>query len=168
MAKNNSSGTDSSFVVAPLIVWVGVYSALWALLSNNQGWLIGVIFISAATAVCYHLKLPDPSLKLRHLPSFTVFFLGKLLRGGIDVALRTMSMTPLTRAGWVKYPLQSHDDRVRLMLAALIGLLPGTLTARMEHEQLLIHTLDSEMNWLEDTAQLERHLQKLLSREQHR
>jgi multicomponent Na+:H+ antiporter subunit E len=165
VAKDNSSVTSSMPVAAPLIIWAIVYTALWALLSRNQGWLIGLIFITAATAVSYLTKVPDPRIRLHYLPAFSVFFLSKLLSGGIDVALRTFSAAPLTSAGWVRYPLRTRDERVRLLLSALMGLLPGTLAARMDFDELLIHALDTEMDWLADIARLEWHLQRLAGRE---
>ncbi len=162
MAANDQTTSARAQQLIRALPWLVVYCLVWALLSRNQGWGVGLLFISLATWLSYRLAIPVLRINPRQLPGFCVYFLRKLLAGGIDVALRTIRTQPAIRADWVNYPLKSESARVHLVLSALIGLLPGTFAARIEDRQLLIHTLDTDTDWENGVAELESRLHSLL------
>ena len=162
MAANDQKTSARAQQLLRVLPWLVVYTLLWALLSRNQGWGVGLLFIALATWLSYRLAIPVLRINPFQLPGFCVYFLRKLLAGGMDVALRTIRKQPAIRAGWVHYPLQSDSARVRLVLSALIGLLPGTFAARIENRQLLIHALDTDTDWDNGVAELESRLHGLL------
>lgn len=143
------------------IFWLLFNSVLWALLSGNAGWYLGVPVVILASTVAVHLQLQPWALRLQHLPGFTLFFLLASLLGAIDVARRTLRLTPRIDPGWARYRLQCQDPRHRLLLSAIIGLLPGTLCSRIDGEQLHVHLLDQNAVWEPTVKRLERHLQRL-------
>ena len=51
---------------------------------------------------------------------------------------------------------------MRLLLSALVGLLPGTLASRIDGGQLRVHVLDEQLPWQATIAELERRLERLL------
>jgi len=142
--------------------WGVFYMLLWALLSQNQGWGFGLLFIALALLCTRMCQLEAPAVKLRHLPAFLAFFLRNLVIGGVDVALRTLPRRPAIAPLWVEYPLQFLDLRVQLGLSAIVGLLPGTLAARIEDNIMHVHVLDTSQPWQRDIAALEQHLARLL------
>jgi multicomponent Na+:H+ antiporter subunit E len=149
------------------MVTAGLFAILWAIVSRNQGWWMGAAIILAALALSQRIGLPAFRLRLRFLPGFIGYFLSRQFSGGLDVALRTVSAMPTQHAGWVRYQLGTAAMRPRVLLSAMIGLLPGTLGARITGDELLIHTLDKTLDWQQETAQLEQRLLKLLGEDDH-
>ena len=144
------------------IVVLGIaYALLWLVLSNNQGWAFGAVFIVLAVTCALSARLTLPPMRWRFLPGFLVFFLSRMLTGGTDVARRTVGMTPDVAPGWVHYPLTEASAFAHLLLSAMTGLLPGTLAARIEGDSMLVHTLDTRRDWHSDIASLESHLARL-------
>lgn len=142
-------------------------ACFWALLSQNQGWGFGIVFILLATW-CAHktdLHFPSflhfPSLRWRHLPGFMLFFLQRLVVGGVDVALRTLSKTPAISPAWAEYEFRSQSAEVCLSLSAIVGLLPGTLAAKADKQLMRVHVLDAGRDWRTDIEQLESRLMAL-------
>lgn len=145
-----------------LFYWLVFYTLLWALLTTGSGWLFGAACIAAATALTLWLDMRPWRLRVLHLPAFIGFFLRVLILGGWDVARRALHPdTPLSPA-WVDYTLHTEDARVRLLLSAIVGLLPGTFSTGVEEDKLILHVLDDRRDWVTTTAHLERHLDRLL------
>ncbi len=156
-----SSQRRPRHAVGHVIFWFALYAALWALLSGNAGWYLGLPFVALATFVAVHLQLLPWTMRLQHLPLFTVFFLLTSLLGALDVARRTLRIRAQIDPGWARYDLQCQDPRHRLLLSAIIGLLPGTLCSRIDGDQLHVHLLDQNAEWQGTARKLEKHLQKL-------
>jgi len=51
---------------------------------------------------------------------------------------------------------------VRLLLSAMVGLLPGTLASRVDADEMRVHVLDERLPWQATVAELERRLERLL------
>lgn len=139
-----------------------VYLLMWALLSENQGWGFGVLFVALALLCARLTGLRLPVLAWRHVPAFLWFFLRRLVAGGVDVALRTIPRTPAISPAWMDCPLQDGSEHVRDWLAAIVGLLPGTLAARTDGASMRVHVLDTRREWQADIGKLERHLVLIL------
>jgi multicomponent Na+:H+ antiporter subunit E len=140
-----------------------VFACFWGLLSQNQGWAFGILFILLATWCTYKTDLHFPSLRWRHLPGFMLFFLQRLVAGGIGVAIRTLSKTPAISPTWAVYEFRSASAEVCLTLSAIVGLLPGTLAAKAGKNVMRVHVLDAGHDWRTDIEQLETRLIKLLT-----
>lgn len=147
----------------PVIKWALLYTSLWALLTGNQGWGFGALFIALALFCTINSGLRGPSVSLRHLPAFLIYFLNRLFVGGIDVAGRTLSPAQAIKPAWVSYTLQTADTQTQLALSAIVGLLPGTLAASIENNHMKVHLLDSDQPWQRDIAMLEQHLMRILN-----
>lgn len=145
-----------------LFKWALFYVALWALLSANEGWGFGALFISIALYCTFKSGMRGATISLKHLPAFLLYFLQRLIVGGVDVAIRTLSPIPAIHPTWVSYSLQSSNNSTQLALSAIVGLLPGTLAANIENNTMLLHLLDSSQNWQRDVAKLEQHLMRLI------
>lgn len=145
-----------------VLKWALFYAALWALLSGNEGWGFGALFISIALYCKFKSGMRGATISLKHLPAFLLYFLQRLVVGGVDVAIRTLSPTPAINPAWVSYSMQSSSSSTQLALSAIVGLLPGTLAANIENNTMLLHLLDSRQDWQRDVAKLEQHLLRLV------
>jgi multicomponent Na+:H+ antiporter subunit E len=88
---------------------------------------------------------------------FVPFFLWESLRGGIDVALRTLAPRMPVHPGFVTYPiglLRRRDARV--FFANCLCLLPGTLAADLSGDRLEVHLLDMGTDPATELRRLER------------
>jgi len=141
--------------------WLLAYAALWALFSEGRGWLVGIPAVLLATWLSLRLGLQPWRLRWRALPGFLGFFLWHMTIGGIDVARRALGSPRRVAPAWAGYRLASRVPRVRLLLSALVGLLPGTLASRIEGDVLRVHVLDATQAWEPTVAELERRLQRL-------
>lgn len=142
--------------------WVALYALLWTLLAEGRGWGLGVPSILLAAWLSLWLGLRPWHPSLLALPGFVGFFLGRMIAGGWDVAVRALHPRRPLHPAWLCYTLQSRSPRVRLLLSALVGLLPGTLASRIEGERMHVHVLDERQAWQPTVAELERRLQRLL------
>ena len=138
--------------------WLGV----WALLSNAEGWTFGIPLAAIATFAGYRLELRCGSLRWQAIPAFLGFFLRELFSGGWDVARRALHPSLPVSPAWKTFALTSRDPRVCLLLSAMVGLLPGTLSSHYEDQTLHVHTLDQHQDWEKTVAQLELRLSQLL------
>ena len=145
-----------------VLIWALVYAALWTLLAGGQGWLLGVPTIALAVALSLRLGLRPLVMRLSALPTFLGFFLKHMLLGGWDVARRALQPDCPLQPAWHQFPLSSESPRMRLLLSALVGLLPGTLASRIEGDQMRVHVLDERLPWQTTIAELEKRLERLL------
>lgn len=144
-----------------MLAWLVITAALWVLLSGNSGWYLGVPVVLLSTGVAVTLNTRPWTLRLQHLPPFAVFFLYNSLRGGWDVARRTLRRSTAVAPTWVRHELQSRDRGVHLALSAIVGLLPGTLASHFDDTHLHIHLLDGNIDWQGTVQTLERLLMRV-------
>lgn len=152
----------SAFSIKIFLGWLIFYSLLWILLTDSAGFAFGSIVILAATCISLYLAVPTPRLKIRYMPSFVVFFVTEMAIGGWDVARRALSPSLPITPNWVIYSLHDCPENIKLILSALIGLMPGTLASHYQSQQLHIHVLDSTQNWHTVVADLEKQLTRLM------
>ncbi|WP_028238262.1 Na+/H+ antiporter subunit E [Stutzerimonas azotifigens] len=145
------------------LYWLLLYGALWAVIAEGGGWLLGVPFVVAAVVLSLRLSLRPWRLRLRALPGFVGYFLRLMLGGAWDVARRALHRRCPVAPAWVEYPLSADSAHVHLLLSALVGLLPGTLASGIEDGRMQLHVLDRQQPWQADVAELERRLANLLS-----
>lgn len=150
------------------LFWSLIYTALWALFAAGQGWTLGAPTIALAVALSLRLGLRPLAMHPIALPAFLGFFLKHMLLGGWDVARRALQPRCPLQPAWHPYPLVSQSPRVRLLLSAMVGLLPGTLASRIDGQQMRVHVLDERLPWQATIAELEGHLERLLGEREPR
>lgn len=152
----------SAFSIKKVLGWLIVYSLLWIVLTGSSGIAFGTFVIIAATFISHYLAVPTPTLKMRYMPSFVIFFLKEMTMGGWDVARRALSPSLPITPNWVVYSLHDCPEKIKLILSALIGLMPGTLASHYKNQQLHIHVLDSTQDWHTVVSNLEKQLTQLM------
>ncbi len=80
------------------------------------------------------------------LLAFVVHFLRGSLLGGVDVALRALRPGIHIDPCFIEYPLQIPPGQPRTLLVTAISLMPGTLTAEVRKDSLLVHLLSPHMS----------------------
>jgi multicomponent Na+:H+ antiporter subunit E len=121
------------------------FSGVWWLLvgADAAAWGFALAAIPAATAASLGLR-PARAVRLRWagLPPFAGRFLLESLLSGFDVARRALDPRLPLEPDFLEVPLGLAEETPRVLLAATVTLLPGTLTAEIEADRLLIHTID--------------------------
>ena len=131
-----------------------VLASLWWLLTDGSpgSWLIGLPAVATALWLFGPAKLRlSPVGLLRFLP----FFIGNSIRGGLDVALRTLAPEPRVNPELAYYRVSLQSPQARLLFANCVNLLPGTLAADLERDRLRLHLLDRAMNPRQELRPLE-------------
>lgn len=139
---------------------------LWAGLTGGgaEAWVFGVPAVLAGVAVAWalapaaHWRL-SPAAALR----FGAWFAIQAIRGAVDVALRACDPRLPVAPGRLDYPLGLPDGAPRLVMANAITLLPGTLTAELHDDHMIVHVLDQRADVTADLRALELRVRALFA-----
>ncbi|MBK8010294.1 MAG: Na+/H+ antiporter subunit E [Deltaproteobacteria bacterium] len=106
--------------------------------------IVGAPAIAIGTWLAVRLPRGAPwRLRLRALPGFGIFFVVHSFKGGVEVAIQSLFGSRRIQPGIVRFQTRVEHEPTRLFLAAIIGLLPGTLVAGVESSMLLVHALNT-------------------------
>lgn len=147
-----------SFTVRQIVVRVIFFAGIWSVLTKGdmQSWpfalpsILLAVWISLLLAVQQEYSLL-PSKLVRNLP----YFLYKSLVSGVDVMVRILHPRLPIDPGLIEYSLTIPHEAGRVFLANSISLLPGTISARLSDNHLIIHTLDKGVPVLATIKELE-------------
>lgn len=150
-------------IYPPALAWrLGLFSALWLILCGGElrSWPFGLPTVILAT--WFSLQLADggqpwalrPLILMRFLP----FFFYKSILGGVDVMARVLNPRLPLNPGLIEFPLTIPRGGGRVFLANCITLLPGTLSARLADDRIIVHTLDKGLPVVATIQDLERRI----------
>lgn len=123
---------------------IALFAVLWWVLTGGTAasWLIGVPIVCVAAWLSRELWV-DPPLSLVGVVRFIPYFVCQSLAGATDVALRALHPAMPLHPGLVRHRLRLPEGASRVALANIVSMLPGTLSANLDGDQLLIHALDT-------------------------
>jgi multicomponent Na+:H+ antiporter subunit E len=131
-----------SMVAPRLISFAMLFLLLWGALAGGRGWGVGIpAAVLAAVVAC--LITPVSRCSLVGLARFIPFFIYNSLRGGIDVAYRVLHPKLPIEPALVRYELGLNHVAARVLMANTVTLLPGTLSAGLDDDVLVIHVLNA-------------------------
>lgn len=136
---------------ALLVVW-------WALtLGEFAGLGFGAIVVALVAGVSLRL-FPPSGYQLRPLGLvlFFVYFLSRSVVAGLDVARRLLSPALPVQPGEITLTLRLPEGSPRWLLANTLSLMPGTLSALLDGDQLTLHCLDTRDPVERDVRETER------------
>jgi len=141
-----------------------VFGALWVILAEGDSrapWL-GVLaaFIAAATSL-YALPPRERAVSLLALPAFLSFFVRQSVRGGFQVATLALWPGHGLRPALMHLPIQLPAGKPRVFMAAVMGLMPGTICVRLDDERLFVHVLDERLPVEQEVRELELRIARL-------
>lgn len=144
-----------TLVPATLLWWV---LAGHASLLSPLAWLA----ILGAGASTLFLPLSRPiRLRLPAFPGFAFYFLRASVAGGVDVARRALSPAMPLKPGFVSYTTALPHGAALTFFMAIISLLPGTLSVRLQGRRLTVHVLDSRLPIEASLSDLEGHVSRV-------
>ncbi|ADU66598.1 Na+/H+ antiporter subunit E [Desulfurispirillum indicum] len=135
---------------------------LWAIVSGNQGWGIGLIAIAGAMVSVTLFPVPLLNFHPRKALGFFFYFVTNSLQSGISVARIAFHPALPLYPFWMRYRFHLPPGPARTLFVAIISLLPGTLSADMEEDFVRIHTVGAD-----STATRERLAKQLFDLEEH-
>ena len=133
-------------------------SALWLLLTRGDAgsWVIGVPSIGAALAARRWLRPFAPwNLSAAGLARFLLAFFRHSIVSGIDVVGRALHPRVRVKPGLIDYRLHLKSPAERILMAATVSLLPGTLSASMVEDRLTVHVLDRDVPVIPELRRIE-------------
>lgn len=133
-----------------------LFAVLWWILAEGavDSLAIGLPFVLAGAWLSLVLW-GGRSFSLRGLARFLPWFAYQSLAGATDVAMRALRPTMPLHPGLVRCRLRLPAGASRIALADVVSMLPGTLSADLEGEQLVIHALDTRRDMQDMVTDLE-------------
>jgi len=132
--------------IGPALRRAGFFSAVWWVLvgGSAKGWMFGAVAIPAAVAASLLLG-PTTPMRLRPtaLLGFLVRFLFESLLSAADVARRALDPRLPLAPGFLDYPLRIEGEGPRVLLAATVTMLPGTISTEILEDRLVVHAIDA-------------------------
>jgi multicomponent Na+:H+ antiporter subunit E len=127
--------------------WVrrlALFAVIWWILTGGpaDSWLIGAPIVVVAAWLSLRLWA-NPPLSLAGLARFVPFFAWQSVAGATDVARRAFQPRMPLRPGLVRHRLRLPPGACRVTLANVVSMLPGTLSADLDGDELVIHALDT-------------------------
>jgi multicomponent Na+:H+ antiporter subunit E len=132
------------------------FAAIWWVLTGGPAgsWLLGAPAVLLAAWIS--LKLwSSPPLSLIGIARFLPYFAHQSLAGATDVALRALRPRMPLSPGLVRHRVRVPAGACRVTLANVISMLPGTLSADLVGDELVIHALDTGQDLHEMVIDLE-------------
>ena len=142
-----------------LISRIAILAFTWWVLAKgaDDSWQVGIPAILAAIYVDYHLFRPQTNRwSLGGFIVLALYFLKLSFTSGIDVVWRTFHPRLPLNPAMVEYPLRLTSEAARNLFVCTVSLLPGTLSAELGTQSLVVHVLDvdrpfrKELNLIED------------------
>jgi multicomponent Na+:H+ antiporter subunit E len=128
-----------------LITRIAVLTFTWWVLAKSalDSWQVGIPAILTAIYVDHRLFKPRTShWSLGGVIVFGLLFLKLSVTSGIDVVWRTYHPRLPLNPAVVEYPLRLTSEAARNLFVCTVSLLPGTLSAELGDDSLVVHVLD--------------------------
>ena len=151
-----------AFPIAARTAWL---TLVWLIVAGPEpgSWIVGVPTVAVAAWASMQLAQPLPyRIAWLAIPRFIGYFLTESLRGGWDVAMRTLAPRLRIHPGQLRYTTGLPDGMPMALFAGCVSLLPGTLSIHIDGRDLFLHVLDTEPDPVPQLRELERHIASML------
>ncbi len=151
-------------LLAALTLRVAVFAALWWMVTEAApgSWSVGASAVLAAAVISLACIPPTP-LAWLELLRFVPFFIMHSLLGGLDVARCALHPGLPIAPAIVRYRLRLPPGLPRIFMVNTTSLLPGTLSADLDGDHLLVHALDGRKDCRGELDMLERRIARLFA-----
>lgn len=135
----------------------------WISIEGRQGaWGAGLAAVAAATAVSLVLLPPGRTrISARGLLGFLGFFVSQSAKGGAQVALMALRRRIDLRPTVIELSLSLPPGLPCVLMAGVLGLMPGTVGVRLSGDRLRVHVLDERLPAAAEAAALEKHIARM-------
>jgi multicomponent Na+:H+ antiporter subunit E len=141
-----------------LLFHLAAFGLLWAVLegASAPGWVVGgPVVVAAAAWATSGRGRPSWAWRPGGAAAFVPFFLLQSIASGLDVAARALRPDMRLHPGLLRYAVSLPEGTPRNLFIHTITLMPGTLSTRLDGDELLVHLLDSRQDALGSLRQLE-------------
>lgn len=138
---------------------LAVLAGVWLALAGPEigSWLVGAPAVLAALWIARRESGAGAAgWSLFGFVQFLPYFLWESFRGGIDVARRVIGRRVDVEPGYHSYTLALARPSARVFFLDVVSLLPGTLSADIDGDRLLVHMLDRRQDPSRELSRLER------------
>lgn len=122
-------------------------AVIWGIVAEGRAdsWTVGIGAVLMALAASLIL-LPSPltRVSLAHLVRFAGFFVVQSLIGAVQVA-RLAFVPSSLRPTFIEFAVRLPAGHGRLLLTAIVTLIPGTVSVTLDAGRLRLHVLDERM-----------------------
>ncbi|CAN5808443.1 hypothetical protein BH23GEM11_BH23GEM11_01990 [soil metagenome] len=124
--------------------WALALAGFWWILvgPSPESWWVGILAVGLGVFLHSALGGRQPGrLRLLAIPAFVPWFVLQGVRGGFDVARRSMSPSLPLAPGFLRYRMRLPAGPSRVFFVNCISLLPGTFSAELDDDMLRVHVL---------------------------
>jgi multicomponent Na+:H+ antiporter subunit E len=135
-----------------------LFAALWWILTEGSiaSWWFGAPLIIVASVMWLSVGFAwGGSVSVPAVLRFAGYFTAQSLLGGVDVAFRALRPSMPLSPGFVRYRWRLPPGDARMLLVNCVSLLPGTLSAEIHEDELLVHALDTRQDVIRGVRVLE-------------
>lgn len=120
---------------------------LWWVLTEGRPdtWGLGLVGVAAALASSLILLPRRRRLALARVPGFLGYFLWHSAKAGAQVAAIALRFRLDLRPAVLELPLALPGGMPRILMAAVLGLMPGSISVRLADGRLRVHALDERL-----------------------
>jgi multicomponent Na+:H+ antiporter subunit E len=123
---------------------------------------MGATAVALTTALSLSMH-PPAAFSLGAFLRFVPLFLWRSLAGGLDVAGRALAPTLPIQPSLIEYRTELPEGLPRVVLANVVSLLPGTLSADFHGDTLMLHVLSEGAGDEADLRRLERSVARMFA-----
>lgn len=141
-----------------------LFALLWwiSVEGRQDAWGMGLVAVAAATSVSFFLLPPENNrISLGGLLGFFGFFLWQSAKGGVQVAAIALRGQLDLRPTVIELPLVLPPGFSRILMAGVIGLMPGTVGVCLTGDRLRVHVLDERLPVAVGIRRLEMHIVRM-------
>jgi multicomponent Na+:H+ antiporter subunit E len=157
-------GTPALKVWIDFAVRLLIFALLWQIVNpgDPQSWILGAPFVLAAALLSRQLQGKRiKGIRWLALVFFAVYFVRKSFAGGFDVACRVLHPRLNVAPGLVHFDTSLPEGLSRTLFIDVISLLPGTVSAGMEEDRIVVHAIDVNAGLESSLRDLERRVGNL-------
>jgi multicomponent Na+:H+ antiporter subunit E len=140
---------------------------LWLVVTGGDAdsLVVGIPTVLFAALTMSWLERPESTRwKFAQIIPFALFFLRSSLMGGIDVARRALLPALPIDPGFVQFAMRIEPCPAQVFFINAVSLLPGTLSAGLQGNQLCVHVIDKSQPNEVNLRELERQVARLFSK----
>jgi multicomponent Na+:H+ antiporter subunit E len=154
--------------VALKLTRVVLLAFLWFALAGEHpaSWTVGAPAVAAAALISLWMARGQRVNALA-LAGFLPRFLWQSITAAFDVARRTLMPSLDIHPGTVRHRLALPAGLPRVSYMNILSLLPGTLSASLEGDDLCVHVLDTRRDHARDLSRLEQRLARIFPESEH-
>lgn len=151
-----------------VVVRAGLLYLVWWIMTGGRSdaWLFGLMVVALAVVVSLRLQPPRATgFSITGFLLFAIYFLRHSVKGGAQVAAIALMPRMNLHPAIIELELRLPHETERIFLVSILSLMPGTLSAGLDKNRLLLHVLDSRLPVGKEVMDAERQVARMFGME---